>query len=67
MDADILQTLDPHGYYSELSLFQSTPAAIAMLQGAHVRHTLNIIPTEPLMLNIIPAAPLMPHPSLLMS
>ena len=37
MDTMILEMLDPHAYYSDLSLFQSTPAAIHMLQGAHVR------------------------------
>jgi len=35
MDRTVIEMLDPHSYYSDLSLFQSTPAAIHILQGEH--------------------------------
>ena len=37
MDGTIVSMLDPHAYYTELSLFLSTSAAINILQGAFVR------------------------------
>ena len=37
MDGTIMAMLDPHAYYTELSLFASTSAAIHILQGAFVR------------------------------